>query len=376
MSKIIFRIALLIICILSAVTLFKRTELSILALGRIDPIPQTRTLIDNNKYAEAAEYLGFFMAYDYVNERPDAKLLYQQIQEKRSHWGYKLGKIGEGLIHGSSDESLGQAAGVATDFFVIGDIRDLGTQAARFMKGDDADAVVVALAALGLAASASQVATGVGTVTTAGAALPGLVGTTAAKSALSVLKKARKLSRLPQWLSQEIVQTGKVFRQTGNFGNLPNIFGVINTLATTRGGIMLLGETMNASDLRRMGKYAEKLGSNSAIVYRIGGKKAVDLAQMDNRFSRESIELAATYGSDGFALLEQLGEPDFKNSVRLAKVFYKGEFFKLAAQMFLKIPSWVHFLVVISSVTVWFPRRWLQFLKERVPGLRRDLPGV
>ena len=376
MNKFIFKIALLIICILSAFTLFKRTELSVLALNRIDPIPETQTMIEKNEYAKAAEYLGFFMAYDYVNERPEAKRLNRQIQEKRSSWGYKFGKIGEGLIHGSSDESLGQAIGVATDFLVIGDIRDLGTQAVRFMKDEDTDEVIVALAALGTIASASQVATGVGAMITAGAALPGLVGTTAAKSGLNALKMARKLSKLPPWLGREIVQTTKVARESGNLGNLSNLLSDINTLAKTRGGIMLLGETKNASDLRRMGKYAEKLGSNSAIVYRIGGKKAVDLAQMDNRFSRESIELAAIYGSDGFALLEQLGEPDFKNSVRLAKVFYKGEFFKLAAQIFLKIPSWVHFLVVISSVTVWFPRRWLQFLKERVPGLRRDLPGV
>ena len=137
-----------------------------------------------------------------------------------------------------------------------------------------------------------------------------------------------------------------------------------------------MGETRNASDLRRMGKHAEKLGSNSAIVYRIGGKKAVDLAQMDNKFSRESIELAATFGSDGVALLGELGEQDFGSHVRRARIFYKGEIFKLAAQIFLKVPSWGHFLIVISSVAVWFPRRWIQFVKERALELRRDYPRV
>ena len=41
-----------------------------MALVRIDPVPETRTLVAEERYADAADYLGFFMDYDYVQQDP------------------------------------------------------------------------------------------------------------------------------------------------------------------------------------------------------------------------------------------------------------------------------------------------------------------
>ena len=52
--------------------LFAEQELQLAALSRVQPLPQARALVDEERYAEAADYLRFFMQYDYVRENPEA----------------------------------------------------------------------------------------------------------------------------------------------------------------------------------------------------------------------------------------------------------------------------------------------------------------
>ena len=72
-------------------------------------------------------------------------------------------KLGEGIFEGTSDEAIGQAAALITDFLVIGDIRDLTRQAINWSQDKQIDAVIAALSGIGLAASAVEIASaGVG----------------------------------------------------------------------------------------------------------------------------------------------------------------------------------------------------------------------
>lgn len=78
-----FKLAVLLIAGVAAATLWYQASLSVLALTRIDPLPETHSLVAEERYAEAADYLGFFMAYNYVENSSEAQILYQQIEESR-----------------------------------------------------------------------------------------------------------------------------------------------------------------------------------------------------------------------------------------------------------------------------------------------------
>jgi hypothetical protein len=200
MIKLIPKLILLFIVLVAVGVLWQRAQLSVLALSRIDPVPETRQLVEQERYAEAADYLGFFMDYAYVQADPAAQALQQEIDAVRGSLRYQASKLGEGLLDGTSDEALGQAAGVATDFFVVGDLRDLGKQGVNWVQGEETDEVVAALATIGVLASPAQLVSGAATVGTAGAAAPSVAAATAVKGGTTILKAARKLGKLPPWL--------------------------------------------------------------------------------------------------------------------------------------------------------------------------------
>jgi hypothetical protein len=338
--------------------LFAGQEFQLAALSRVDPLPQARALVEEERYAEAADYLRFFMQYDYVSDNPESVALFKSINAKRDSWLYQASKLVEGVLEGTSDETVGQAAGIATDFLVIGDIRDLTAQGINWSTGEKVDPVVTALSTLGLLATGAQIASGGATVATGGAAAPTIVGTTAAKSGVVILKAARKLGKLPPWLGKTLVRAARTVSSTKSFASLSDTFTDVSKLARTRGGFHLLSESTDAVSLRRMATLAEQFGDDTATLYRLGGETAVKAAQRTGELGKDSIKLAATYGQYGLRMLDRYGATAFlKFSSRGAKIAYKGDFVRLVARLLLHMPRWTLFLLLALGVGVWAPWR-------------------
>lgn len=346
--------------------LFAEQELRLAALSRVDPLPQARALVEEERYAEAADYLRFFMQYDYVSENPDAVALFESINDKRESWLYQASKLVEGVLEGTSDETVGQAAGIATDFLVIGDIRDLTTQGINWSTGEKVDPVVTALSTLGLLATGAQIAGGGATVATGGAAAPTVVGATAAKSGVVILKAARKLGKLPPWLGKTLVRAAQTVTSTKSFASLSDTFTDVSKLARTRGGFHLLSESTDALSLRRMATFAEQFGEDTATLYRLGGEAVVKAAQRTGELGKDAIKLAATYGQDGLRMLDRYGATTFlKVSSRGAKIAYKGDIFRLAARLLLHMPRWTLFVLLGLGIGIWVP--WKRVLARGQP---------
>ncbi len=350
------KLVLLLLAAVSAGVLWQQGQLSVLALTRVDPLPQTRELVAAGHYAEAADYLAFFMDYPYVQQDPAAQVLHEEIEQVRGSMGYQARKLQEGLVSGTSDEGIGQAAGVATDLFVIGDLRDLTRQAIRWKNGEDVDEVVTALAAIGVAASAIQLASSAATVASAGAAAPAAAAATGIKTGTSVLKAARKLGKLPPWLGKAVIGEAQALKRTRNLEPISGLFTDVATLASTRGGLQLLSHTTDASSLRRMARLSEVFGEHSATLYRLGGDLAVGLSQRAARLGPDTIRLAATFGRGGLRTLDRLGAVRFaKYSARAAKITYKGDAVRLLARALLRVPNWLLGLLVVIGVAAWLP---------------------
>lgn len=367
MIKLFIKLIMLVLTVVSAVVLGQQSQLSFMALSRVDPLPETRTMLAQERYAEAGEYLSFFMDYGYMSQNPEAQHLHKEISTQRSEWTYQLGKLREGLLSGSSDETIGQAASVAADFFVIGDIRDLAKQGVNLARGEEVDQVLVALSALGVIATAAQVASGAGTVASAGAVAPAVAGASVAKGGLVALKTARRLGSLPAWLSKKIVTEVKVAQQSKSLAALSGLLTDVNTLAKTRGGFKLMGQAKNAGELRSMAKFADAFGAQSAAMYRVGGMWAVDVAQRSEKLGKETIKYATTFGLDGLKLLDKVGAIKFtKIASRGSKMAYKGDITQLLIKRLMMLPAWLLYLIIICGVVVWMPWRVLAALNKRL----------
>ncbi|XGA80833.1 hypothetical protein OR573_04030 [Halomonas sp. CH40] len=96
-------------------------------------------------------------------------------------------------------------------------------------------------------------------------------------------------------------------RETRRLGQLGNLFRDSNVLANNRGGTRMLANTQNAVELRRAARFATTFRSQSAPVYRMGGKVAIEVAQREGKRGKETLLLAATFGQQGLKALDKVG---------------------------------------------------------------------
>lgn len=164
----LLRLGFILLSALAALVWWQKAQMQVWAIARIDPLPEVQQMVDEGAYAQADLYLDYFMDYDYVKANPAAQQLQQSIKDKRSSTLYQLQSIGEGLALGRSDEDAGQIAAVVSDLMVIGDLRDLGVQGWRWANDEATDPVLIALASIGVAATAAQIGGAAATVPSAG----------------------------------------------------------------------------------------------------------------------------------------------------------------------------------------------------------------
>ncbi len=359
--KLPIKIGLLILAAIAAGVLWQQEQLAALALVHVNPLPETRALVAEQRYAEAGDYLDFFMDYEYVNQDPEAVALRAEIQAVRESVGYQAQKIADGLWTGTSDEVVGQAAGVITDFFVIGDLRDLAQQGSHWYQDEEVDEVLTALATLGVAASTAQALSTVATVGTGGAAAPTVAGSTAAKGGVVLLKAARKAGKLPAWLVKSIRESAETLMKTRKFEGVSDLLTDVYSVAKVRGGINLLDKTADVASLKRLAKVADTFGDQTATLYRVGGQVFLDTAQQANRLGVATIKTAATYGQEGLRLLDKIGAINFvKYTARGSKMLYKGDILDLLARMLAALPAWVLYLLMGLGAVVWVPWQLLR----------------
>lgn len=358
MLKLLFKLLITLLALAAALALWQRGQLQVLALQRIDPLPEARALAAQHRYAEAAEYLGFFMEHDYVGRNPEAQALWREIGRQRGSWRYQIEKAAEGVLLGSSDETAGQVASVISDFLVVGDVRDLAIQVWRYSRDKETDAVLAALATLGIAASGAQLLSGAGTAATAGAASPALAGSTSAKQGIATLKTLRKLGQLPDWLGDELIRAAKAAARTGKLDSAGTLLQSVKTLGKTPGGLRLLRHSGDAASLQRMARFADAFAPHGATLYRIGGDAALRAGGQARRLGKSSIVLAATYGRRGLRVLDDLGAPRFvKYAARAAKIGWKGDFPRLLSRWLLTLPQWLLAALAMPGLLVWLPRK-------------------
>jgi hypothetical protein len=321
----------------------ERKVFDIRTLAHIDPIPQTEQLIAKKKYADAHEYLSYFMEYKYVNQNPKAVKLLKDIEEVRNSYVYKKNKFFEGLTQGKSDENIGRITAIVSDFLVVGDVRDLTIAGTNYAKGKEVDKTIVALSSLGIVASAS-------TLYTLGASAP-------IKSSISVLKFGKRAGKIPNWLNKLIIKEAKIATETKSIKSVQNLLEPIHKLYKKIGlnqTLNLIKRTKNLSELKGMVKLSTKFGKKSNFLIKNSGIKSLKLIKEMPNVKKGDILYASTYGSKGITALKRMGQSKFmsrmKFSSNLVKTGYKGNLNTLFTKLLNKIPTKILFGVAFLGL--------------------------
>jgi len=341
--KLMTPIVILLLVTLSLLLLKERKEFDIRGLVQIDPIPHTKELISKQKYSDANEYLSYFMQFDYMKTNPQAQELQKIIQTKRDSYEYKKDKVIDGILHGKSDENIGKLSAIASDFLVIGDIRDLFIQGNNYMNDRKVDKVILALSSLGLLATAT-------TIYSMGATAP-------AKDGISILKYGKRVNKIPNWLSKAIVKEAKVSKETKSLKNVEKILDPIYTLYQKVGlkdTLNLLKESKSLKELTGIVKFSKRFGKNSSGLIKSVGVKSIKSIDSMKNIKPKNILYASTYGEKGLIGLKRLGEAKFIKRVkvisRVSKTTYKGNFDTLFSKLLKTVPTSILYGIVFGGL--------------------------
>ncbi|MBC7586447.1 hypothetical protein FNL55_18295 [Tardiphaga sp. vice352] len=204
-------------------------------------------------------------------------------------------KFASGFVTGQADDIGSMSGTVAGDLFVYGDIRDVVREGKHLAMGEDADHLILGLAAAGLAVTAATYAT--------------VGGATPVRAGLSLVKDARKVGRLGEGLTawvgrsaRTIVDTpaltgaladasmlrpGKTitavkaaFRgdKAGDLVKLAQDAGRVGEKAGVRGAMDTLRIAQGPKDVARIAKLAEKNGGQTRAILKMFGRGAILLA--------------------------------------------------------------------------------------------------
>ena len=256
------------------------------------------------------------------------------------------GRFASGLFTGDTDDVASFAGTLTGDLFVVGDIRDVIVQGRHLALGQEADNLVLGLAALGLAVTA-------GTYASVGTASP-------ARAGLTLLKGARKSARLSAGLTDfarrsavELVDTGVLRRAVANASFTrpgESLTAIKAAVRTEKAGLLVAA-------VKDVGRVGEKAGVRTAL-------DVVKVADNPKDLARAA-RLAEGKGTQTRAILKLLGR---------GALFLAAGAFNLASWVFSALLFLLGVIVSIKSLTERLTFAWLRAARER--RLRRALAAV
>ncbi len=242
-----------------------------------------------------------------------------------------------GLVTGEPSDMAGLAGTALGDLFVFGDIRDAVREGTRLATGQNADELVLGLAAVGLAVTA-------GSYATAGVAAPVRVG-------LSVAKAARKTGRLGGEMAGYI---GRSMRSVVDWGQLKKAAATVSVaepglaIRTAREAVKVERAGGLVHLARDVGRVQAKAGTQAAF-------DGLKLAETPREMARIA-KLAEKQGGKTRAILKVVGRGAIALSVAV---------FDLGVWMLGALLTAFAFVSSLKSATERMALRVIRYRKER-----------
>lgn len=167
-----------------------------------------------------------------------------------------------GFVTGEPNDVSGFAGAAAGDLLVFGDIRDIVRESSRWMRGMEADPLILGLAGAGLAVTGA-------TYFTWGTAAPARIGST-------LVKVARRTGKLSAKLADDVMVLLKA-RRTGRVSAALTDVAQIQRRAGTRVALESMRHADNVGDLAKAGVLAEKRGKSTLAIFKTLGRGAIAL---------------------------------------------------------------------------------------------------
>ncbi len=273
------------------------------ALPPFDYAYEAGELFKQNRFTEALLLVDEGLAKDPANNR--LLIMKQGLEIERKDWMRQIALGGRGAITGRGTETASLTGAIIADLFVFGDIRDLVIETGTWLKGGDADDMIVALSAGGvLLTLAPEVDLGA-----------------------AVLKTARKMGALSDTLARAVADAARKSYRTRNTAPLREMTDDVTALAARArpaGAVSILKHVDDPAMLRRVTKFSEAPDGLHALL--IDPKTALRWLNSGWTHAEFWLLKAASKGKPGLEYLAKNSSMMFRAHplLGLAKGLYKG----------------------------------------------------
>ena len=318
------------------------------ALPPFDYAYEAGELFKQNRFSEALLLVDEGLAKDPANNR--LLIMKQGLELERRDWMRQLALGGRGAITGRGNEMASLTGAIIADLFVFGDIRDLVIETGTWLKGGDADEMIVALSAGGILLTvAPEVDLGA-----------------------AVLKTARKMGALSDAMARTVAEAARKAYRTRKIDPIKQITDDVGTLArraSPPGAVKMLRYADDPATLRRIVKFSETPDGLHALM--VDPKTTLRWLSSGWTHAEVWVLKAAAKGKAGLEYLSKNSSLMFRAHplLGLIKGLYKGN-----------IPAWLLDLgLKYSLLILGFAWGWLLYegllLAARVSGIGARKPA-
>lgn len=333
----------------------------------VDPVRYSGELIDEGRYADAEEYAAFWLslpgvaAQDRQARQVEANRLL--AHEKRSELSYQAAEVAKGFLLGESEEDYGRAAGVAADFTLYGDVRDLVREASHWLTNEEVDVLIAALAGAGIGITALSFG-------------PQAGASGAVKAGLCALKAAKRSKRVPAKLFEEAgAVLADAAKSASKAGTKEASEAALKTLARlaplgnlarftqrqgARAGLEVLVRSEHLADIPRVIRAAEPFGENAAAALRTLGP---DFVRASEKRGAAEVKAVARFGPDAVTKLERVPAKTFLRDMRHLRAIATESIYRVIRLclraveiLFSVITGLISVACFLSSVISWMRR--------------------
>jgi len=273
------------------------------ALPPFDYAYEAGELFKKNRFTEALLLVDEGLARDPANNR--LLVMKQGLELERKDWMRQIALGGRGAVTGRGTQTAELTGAIVADLFVFGDIRDLVIETGTWLKGGDADEMIVALSAGGVILTlAPEVDLGA-----------------------AVLKTGRKMGALSDSMARAVAQAARKAYRTRNTAPLKEITDDVTTLANRArpaGAVSILKHVDDPALLRRVAKFSESPDGLHALL--IDPKTTLRWLSSGWTHAEFWLLKAASKGKPGLEYLARNSSVMFRAHplVGLLKGLYKG----------------------------------------------------
>ncbi len=219
--------------------------------------------------------------------------LVTEMEREYNSWQRKAKDFLMAFVTGRGESIESMVGKTISDFLIIGDLRDLGTEGWKAARGQESDRVMMALSAVGICAT---IATFVPEPSSSAAGMT-------AQPILSTFKGLRRIGAMTRRFGNHLRRVMGKVRKTRSWRPAQQTMENMGTLMrrAPAGGIPVMMRHVNtADDLSTVARWTARTPWRTCAAFQVGGKRALDLLKVGGTRADRLLGLCLRKGARGF----------------------------------------------------------------------------